>query len=92
MTEAGSYSMSLSKEDIKWLENWKNPYVRLIAVCRICAKEQKSTKLLVWKAHFLTHSAVKPFNCEICQKGFVQQTAFKTHMKNNHPTAVSMAL
>lgn len=43
----------------------------------------------VWRAHFLTHSDVKPYNCDICHKGFVQTTAYKNHMKNNHGELIS---
>ena len=73
----------MTKEDIKWLESWKNPYVKLIIVCRICSKEQKGMKAAYWKVHFLTHVDVKPYNCDIYQKGFVQLTAYKSHMKKH---------
>jgi len=88
LEKAESYTNTMGKEDIKWLESWKNPYVKLILICRICNKEQKTYKVAYWKAHFLTHSDVKPYNCHICQKGFVQQTAYKIHMKK-HPEAIA---
>ena len=80
----------MSKDDANWLEQWQNPYVKLIIVCRLCNKEQKTMNTTVWRAHFLTHSDVKPYNCEICHKGFVQTTAYKNHMKNNHANLDSM--
>ena len=77
MARAEQYTSSMSKDDATWLEKWQNPYVKLIIVCRLCNKEQKTMNTTVWKAHFLTHSDVKPYNCDICQKGFVQTTAYK---------------
>ena len=70
----------MTKEDIKWLESWKNPYVKLIVVCRICSKEQRNESSVL-ESTFLTHANVKPYNCDICQKGFVQLTAYKSHEK-----------
>ena len=83
MERAKQYTSVMTKDKIKWLESWDNPYVKLILACRICSKEHKSMKNSVWKPHFLTHSDVKPFNCEVCHKGFVQSTGYKSHMKQH---------
>ena len=32
------------------------------------------------------HDAKKPFQCQICQKGFCQSRTLATHMLNHHPT------
>ncbi|XP_065669868.1 zinc finger protein 846 isoform X4 [Hydra vulgaris] len=67
----------------KVIESWNHPHVKIILVCRVCNKEQKSTNPLTWKLHFLTHSESKPYNCNVCGRGFVQTTAFKLHMKTH---------
>jgi len=91
LNNAENYPASSYKDDLKVIEQWQNPFVRLLLACRVCSKEQKSMNVSTWKMHFLTHSDKKPFNCSVCQKGFVQQTAFKTHMKTNHPEMAATA-
>ena len=74
--------MSGGKSVNKYLENFNNPHVKLVLVCKMCNKEQTSKHPHVWKAHYLTHvpDHEKPFKCNQCGSGFVQTNQLKSHM------------
>ena len=82
MTKATDSSF---KSKQKYLDEFDNPYVDIVLVCKICRKEQTSRNASVWKSHYLTHvpDSDKPLKCSICQAGFVQNTAFKKHMQRH---------
>ena len=75
----------LSKDNLKYLENFSNPYVKIILVCIKCNKELSMKFQSTWKRHYLTHvdDAEKPFKCEVCGKAFVQSTQLTSHMKRH---------
>jgi len=75
----------LSKDNLKYLENFSNPYVKIILVCIKCNKELSMKFQSTWKRHYLTHvdDADKPFKCQECGKAFVQSTQLTSHMKKH---------
>jgi len=75
----------LSKDNLKYLENFSNPYVKIILVCIKCNKELSMKFQSTWKRHYLTHvdDADKPFKCKECGKAFVQSTQLTSHMKKH---------
>lgn len=72
--------------NLKFLENFDNPYVRVSVFCKVCGKEQSLKYQFTWKRHFLTHSSPdeKPFNCSHCDKSFVQSGNLKKHVERMH--------
>lgn len=78
----------VSPSDLKYLENFSNPYVKLIVACRICNKEQSFKYQATWKRHFLTHGDDKPYKCSVCPKSFIQAFQLRNHYKNKHGMAV----
>jgi len=79
----GSSDGSLKASDVKYLEKFENPYVKIIIACKLCGKEQSLKYQFTWKRHYLTHTESKPFECEICKKSFIQQFQLKRHMKQH---------
>ena len=75
----------LSKDNLKYLENFSNPYVKIILVCIKCNEELSMKFQSTWKRHYLTHvdDAEKPFKCQVCGKAFVQPTQLTSHMKRH---------
>lgn len=69
---------------LKYLENFSNPYVKVIIVCKMCNKEA-SKNSSQWKVHYLTHVSKedRPFKCEVCNQGFVQKIHLQKHMKKH---------
>lgn len=76
-------SSTLNSTGVKYLENFDNPYVKIILVCKICNKEQSLKYANTWKRHYLTHAAKEdlPHKCTLCEKAFVTSTNLKNHMK-----------
>ena len=74
--------------DLKFLESFENPYVRVSVFCKICSKEQSLKYQHTWKRHFLTHSSKEdlPNKCPICGQGFIQSHDMKRHMQRKHNT------
>jgi Zinc finger, C2H2 type. len=70
--------------DLKFLEHFTNPYVRVSVFCKVCSKEQSLKQQGSWKRHFLTHSSEKPLKCPHCDKGFVQSGNLKKHVQTVH--------
>ena len=76
--------------DLKFLETFDNPFVKVSVFCKVCNKEQSLKYQHTWKRHFLTHakSDERPHKCPHCPKTFVQSTHLKGHMKNIHKDLV----
>ena len=55
--EPGQIHDKRSKLDsLNYIENFTNPYVRLMVVCKICGKEQSLSHSRYWREHFKTHN------------------------------------
>lgn len=76
----------MSASDLKYLEHFSNPYVKLNVSCKICNKEQSFKFQSNWRRHYLTHASAeeKPHNCVYCDKSFVQADKLKLHIKALH--------
>lgn len=72
--------------DLKFLENFDNPYVRISVFCKVCSKEQSLKYQHTWKRHFLTHSSKDdlPNKCPHCGKGFIQAHDMRKHVERKH--------
>jgi hypothetical protein len=72
--------------DLKFLEGFVNPYVRVSVFCKICSKEQSLKYQHTWKRHYLTHSAKEdlPNKCSVCGKGFVTSHDMRKHFEKKH--------
>ena len=70
---------------MKYIENFNNPYVKLIIVCKVCNKEASKFQRN-WKAHYLTHAGneEKPHKCSICNHGFVMPGPLRKHLEKVH--------
>ena len=77
-------SSGSSTDLIGIIANWNDPYCKIAFMCRICNKEQNIKYRGNWKAHFNTHSDIKPFNCDLCGKSFAQKIHLQRHNKSNH--------
>ena len=79
-------SSSSNAGSLKYIENFNNPYIKLIAVCKVCNKEQSLKFPSNWRTHYFTHAGdeEKPYQCEICKKGFITLTSYNAHMKKQH--------
>jgi len=75
----------MSASDLKNLEHFSNPYVKLNVSCKICNKEQPFKYQSNWRRHYLTHAEEKPHTCLYCDKSFVQADKLKLHIKARHP-------
>ena len=69
---------------LKYLENFDNPYVKIIIVCKICNKEQSLKFAGNWRQHYMTHSAKKPFSCPHCPKTFIRGDQMRKHVQSKH--------
>lgn len=63
--------------------NWDNPFCRIAFLCRVCNKEMNIKYRGNWKAHFNTHTDVKPFKCNVCGKDFAQKIQLQKHGKTH---------
>ncbi|XP_002156868.3 uncharacterized protein LOC100200420 isoform X4 [Hydra vulgaris] len=91
MKQESEENASLKKNDsstssLKYLENFTNPYVKIILACKICNKEQSLKFAATWKRHYLTHAPKEdlPHKCPFCGKGYVTSTNLKNHLKKHN--------
>lgn len=80
MLKASQQRSNASKFDLKYLEAFDNPYVKISVVCKICSKEQSLKYQATWKRHYLTHVDDKPYKCDYCKKSFIQQMQLRKHI------------
>ena len=57
--------------------------------CKICNKVLRKSNL---SRHYLTHSGVKNYQCEICSKIFSRKSSLSTHMMKIHNSQWSIEL
>ena len=83
-TPTGSPQTS-STNTLKYIENFSNPYVKLVIVCKICNKEASKFQRN-WKTHYMTHlgNDDKPHKCTICNHGFVMPNRLRKHLEKVH--------
>ncbi|XP_066915831.1 zinc finger protein sens-like isoform X17 [Clytia hemisphaerica] len=72
--------------DLKFLETFDNPFVKVSVICKVCSKEQSLKYQHTWKRHFLTHASdtEKPHKCHICPKSFIRVAQLRTHLAKAH--------
>ncbi|XP_066915821.1 zinc finger protein sens-like isoform X7 [Clytia hemisphaerica] len=80
-----SKSKTTYTASLKYIENFDNPYVKIILVCKVCNKEQSLKFAHNWKTHYLQHVSEdeRPHKCNICNKGFITAPQLKKHMKQH---------
>lgn len=79
-----SKSKSDNNGGLKYIENFDNPYVKLLVVCKICNKEQSLKYCNTWKRHYSFHfDDVRPHQCDVCDKSFKQSCDLKRHKKTH---------
>ena len=76
----------LGVSDLKYLESFENPYVKITLQCKVCGKEQSLKHQHTWKRHFLTHASdeEKPFKCTLCPKSFIRSSQLRNHEARQH--------
>ena len=79
-----------STASLKYIENFDNPYVKLIVACKICNKEQSTKWAKVWRQHYLTHSDKKAHQCPHCTKSFHQTNLLNKLLQAKHPNKGDM--
>ena len=81
----GKSKANTNTSTLKYIENFSNPYVKIILVCKICNKEQSLKFSHNWKTHYLSHvsNEEKPHKCQFCPKAFVTAPQLKKHMKQH---------
>ena len=72
------------------MENFSNPYVKLIVVCKVCNKEQSMTNTGNWKQHFFTHGGDKPHKCPMCPKSFIRADQLRKHEAKVHSSGTAI--
>lgn len=90
--QGASPRKSLGASDLKYLESFENPYVKIALQCKVCGKEQSLKYQHTWKRHFLTHASdeEKPFSCTLCPKSFIRSSQLRNHEARQHSTTHSV--
>ncbi|XP_066915822.1 Krueppel-like factor 13 isoform X8 [Clytia hemisphaerica] len=86
-----SSSSSPMVHSLKYVENFSNPYVKLIIVCKTCNKDLSSAKPNDWKRHYFTHSDEKPHKCSMCPKSFIRADQLRKHKAKVHSSGTGVA-
>ena len=83
---------TLSASGKAYLENFQNPYVKIIIVCKICSKEQNLKRSDDWKRHYLTHAkdSEKPHKCHLCSKAFVAASQLSKHIHTHQKACLKL--
>lgn len=76
--------------DLKYLENFSNPYVKIILVCKECNKELPMKFPSNWKRHYLSHTKGKQHTCQQCGKGFASAPNLMSHMSVHYKESIEM--
>ena len=79
---AASSGGNIQSSDLKYLENFSSPYVKIVLLCKECSKEMPmKSGPSSWKRHYLTHAseADRPHKCAVCGKGFIENNKLKLH-------------
>ena len=86
-----SVGPTVATSSLKYLENFDNPYVKIMVACKVCGKEQKLTNPGNWKSHFVTHASAeeKAFPCNFCDKAFTRNNVLRDHILKKHPEVKS---
>lgn len=84
LLDVKSGKAALNNASLKYLENFNNPYVKIVIVCKICNKEQPSKFAGNWRQHYMTHSDKKPHQCAHCPKGFIRADQLRKHVQAKH--------
>ncbi|XP_057301120.1 fez family zinc finger protein erm-like isoform X3 [Hydractinia symbiolongicarpus] len=81
-----SSNQAISASSLKYLENFSNPYVKIIIVCKICNKEQSLKFSGNWRQHYLTHASSegKPHKCQHCSKSYIRADQLRKHVSKYH--------
>ena len=58
----------IALRDLRWLQNFNHPLVKLIVICKICNKEIDTFSPTNWKVHYKFHGQ-KGYKCHQCGKG-----------------------
>ena len=79
--------LTSSNSGLQYVEQFTNPYVKIILVCKICNKEMSLKFSSNWKKHYLTHASndEKPHKCDVCAKAFITLTSLRKHIQQKHP-------
>lgn len=85
-------SRKTGNSDIKTLilivEQWNDPYCQIAFLCRVCGKEMNIKSKKTWATHAKSHSALKEFECTLCDKRFTLKHHLKGHLMNKHQTTL----
>lgn len=68
-----------SEEETSAKESMKEPYVKQPRMCPICGATSTAMKV-----HMRTHSQVRPFTCEQCEKKFYTNAKLRSHVESVH--------
>jgi len=75
---------AVSTDGLKYIQNFSNAYVRLVALCKECGKEQSLKSQHWWAQHYKTHSKVYDHKCPHCTKSFIRPDRLRNHIQSKH--------
>ena len=69
----------ITLRDLRWLQNFNHPLVKLIVICKTCNKEVDTFSPTNWKVHYKFHGR-KGYKCRLCGKKYHQALHYRLHM------------
>ena len=69
----------IALRDLRWLQNFNHPLVKLIVICKTCNKEIDTFSPTNWKVHYKFHGQ-KGYKCHQCGKRYHQALHYRLHM------------